>query len=125
TNKCLATHKDSGREKLFESKTEFNNWLKEQDGKWKKEDFEFETISEIAGEPRFAFHAMKQKVDKIIHATGIDDYKLFIEGEGNFRMDYDAKYVKYKSSRPAKPLLFQDCREFFLKKYKGKVEEAK
>jgi len=119
SNQCLAIHKDSKREKLFESKTEFNNWLK-ANPKWTKDQFDFVTVSDIIGEPRFAFQSIKQKVDKIVEASGCSDFTLCIEGEGNFRKDYEAKYVDYKGQRLAKPLLFEECRDFLIKKYKEK-----
>lgn len=119
-NRCMVTHKTSGRTKLFESKTDFNNWIKSQD-KWTKDEFEFETQSEVVGEPRFAFQSIKQKVEKIVEAAKCDDYVLCIEGEGNFRKDFHSEYVDYKGQRTAKPLLFNECREFFLKKYKERV----
>lgn len=122
-NKCNVIHKASGREKLFDSKTLFNEWIKSQD-KWNKEEFDFQTVSNVVGEPRFAFQSVKQKVEKIIEAAQCDDFVLCIEGEGNFRKDFEAKYVDYKGQRTDKPLLFNECREFFLKKYKDKVIEA-
>lgn len=119
-NRCNAIHKASGREKLFESKTDFNKWLKDKD-KWTKEDFEFEVVSEVRGESRFAFHSIKQKVDKILDAAKCDDFVVCIEGEGNFRRDFESKYVDYKGQRAAKPLLFEECRDFFINKYKSRV----
>lgn len=123
TNKCLATHVDSKRQKLFESKTEFNNWIKSQD-KWTKDQFTFETVSEVVGEPRFAFQTIKQKIENIIEAAQCSDFKVVIEGEGNFRKDFESKYIQYKFGRPPKPLLFNECREYFLKKYKGRLIES-
>lgn len=120
TNKCNAIHLSSGREKLFDSKTAFNSWVKQQD-KWGKDEFECQTVAEVTGEPRFAFQSIKQKVDKIIHAAGCDDYIVCIEGEGNFRDDFEAEYVDYKGHRGPKPLLFEDCREYFIKKYQKRV----
>jgi len=122
-NKCNVVHKASGREKLFDSKTLFNEWIKSQD-KWKKDEFDFQTVSNVVGEPRFAFQSIKQKVEKIVEAARCDDFVLCIEGEGNFRKDFEAKYVDYKGQRADKPLLFNECREFFLKKYKDKVIQA-
>lgn len=120
-NKCLATNIEYGSQRLFESKTAFNDWAKEHNRK--KDNYSFETISEIkpGAEPRFAFQAIKQKVDKIIEAAGCDDYVLCIEGEGNFRKDFKSRFVDYKGQRRPKPILFEECREFFLKKYKKRV----
>lgn len=122
-NKCNVIHRLSGREKLFESKTAFNDWIKAQD-KWSKDEFDFQTVSSVVGEPRFAFQSIKQKIDNIVETVGISDYKICIEGEGNFRKDFQSKYVQYKSHRPPKPLLFEECREFLVKKYKNQLVEA-
>lgn len=118
TNKCLATNITQQRTKLFESKTAFNEWAKENNRD--KSNYSFETVSEISGEPRFAFQTIKQKIDKIVEASGCTDYKVCIQGEGNFRKDYKSKFVDYKGQRTAKPLLFHECFEFMEKKYKGR-----
>lgn len=120
-NECLVTNIEHGSQRLFESKTAFNDWAKENDRD--KANYSFETISEIKpdAEPRFAFQAIKQKVDKIVEAAGCDDFVLCIEGEGNFRKDFKSRFVDYKGQRSPKPILFEECREFFLKKYKKRV----
>lgn len=120
-NKCLATNIEHGSQRLFESKTAFNDWAKENNRD--KANYSFETKSEIKpdAEPRFAFQSIKQKVDKIVDAAGCDDFVVCIEGEGNFRKDFASRFVDYKGQRSAKPLLFEECREFFIKKYKEKV----
>lgn len=121
-NKCLATNIEHGSQRLFESKTAFNKWLETKEDRTKGM-YTFETVSEIKpdAEPRFAFNSIKQKVDKIVEAAGCDDFVVCIEGEGNFRKDFKSRFVDYKGQRSAKPLLFEECREFFLKKYKEKV----
>ena len=116
-NRCLAKHLSTGREKLFMSKTEFNNWLK-INPKWDKDEFEYEPSPVLVGEKHFAFHSINQKIDNIINACKAKNYLVCIEGEGNYRRDYQSKYVDYKGQRTAKPLLFEECREFVLKKYK-------
>lgn len=120
-NKCLATSIEHGSQRLFESKTAFNDWAKENNRD--KTNYSFETKSEIKpdAEPRFAFQSIKQKVDKIVDAAKCDDFVLCIEGEGNFRKDFKSRFVDYKGQRSEKPILFEDCRDFFLKKYKGRV----
>lgn len=120
-NKCLATNIEHGSQRLFESKTAFNEWAKENNRD--KVNYSFETKSEIKpdAEPRFAFQSIKQKVDKIVDAAKCDDFVLCIEGEGNFRKDFKSRFVDYKGQRSEKPILFEECREFFLKKYKGRV----
>jgi hypothetical protein len=121
-NKCLATNIEYGSKRMFESKTAFNDWLKTKEDRT-KDMYSFETVPEVKpdAEPRFAFQSIKQKIDKIIEAAGCDDFVVCIEGEGNFRKDFKSRFVDYKGQRSAKPLLFEECREFFLKKYKEKV----
>lgn len=123
-NKCLAIHKESGKDKLFDSKTDFNNWIKEQ-SKWKKEDFDFKVVSEITGEPRFAFQNVKQKIQNIVDASGCFDYKVCIQGEGNFRKFYESKFVDYKGQRGDKPLLYKEVFEYTVNKYKGRCVVVK
>ena len=119
-NKCLAKHVPSGREKLFESKTEFNTWLK-ANSKWNKEDFEFTVVKEL-NDPdngiRFACASFKQKVANIVEAVGAKDYFVCIQGEGNFRKTYPAKYVQYKAQRGEKPILFKELYDWVKVKYK-------
>lgn len=117
TNRCIATHKESGRDKLWDSKTDFNKWLKSQD-RWKMDDFEFKVQSELTGEASHAFRTIDQKLANIIAAGKCDDFLIVMEGPGNFRMDRESTYVKYKGSRPEKPLLFHQCKEFIRSKYR-------
>lgn len=119
-NKCLAKHVPTGREKLFESKTEFNTWLK-ANTKWNKGDFEFTVVKEL-NDPdnsiRFACASFKQKVANIVEAVGAKDYFVCIQGEGNFRKTYPAKYVQYKAQRGEKPILFKELYDWVKVKYK-------
>lgn len=116
-NRCLATHKASGRPKLWESKTEFNEWLKGQD-RFKEDDFEFQVDALLTGKAQWAFNTIDQKLANIIDAGGCDDFLIIMEGPGNFRMDRESKFVKYKGSRGDKPLVFQQCKEFVRSKYR-------
>jgi hypothetical protein len=117
-NKCLVTNIEQGRKKLFESKTAFNEWAKANNRD--KANYSFETVSSVTGEPRFAFQSIKQKVEYIVEASGCTDYRVCIQGEGNFRKAYESKFVDYKGQRTAKPLLFAECFEYMEKKYKDK-----
>ena len=118
-NRCIAIHKESGREKLWDSKTDFNVWLKSQD-RWKKDDFDFKVKSELkpGAEPSHAYSTIDQKLSNIIDAGKCDDFLIVIEGPGNHRMDRESQFVKYKGSRPEKPLLFHQCKEFIRSKYR-------
>ncbi len=124
SNKCLATNIEYKTSRLFESKTAFNDWLKITPDRT-KDMYSFETVSEVTGEPRFAFQTIKQKVEAIVDASGCKDYRVCIQGEGNFRKYYESKFVDYKGQRGAKPLLFQECFDFMAKKYKTKCVVSK
>lgn len=120
-NKCLVTNIEHGTQRLFESKTAFNEWVKENNRD--KANYSCETKSEVKpdAEPRFAFQSIKQKIEKIVEASGCSEYAVCIEGEGNFRKDFESKFVDYKGQRTEKPLLFEECREYFMKKYKDRI----
>jgi hypothetical protein len=119
SNQCLATNTQYKTQRLFESKTTFNEWVKITPDRT-KDMYSFETISEVTGEPRFAFQTIKQKIDTIVEASGCKDYRVCIQGEGNFRKFYESKFVDYKGQRTAKPLLFAECFDYMEKKYKSK-----
>src|ERR1700675_1625596 len=91
TNKCMATRIEHGTQRLFDSKTAFNDWLKITPDRT-KDMYSFETISEVTGEARFAFQTIKQKVEAIVGASGCTDYRVCIQGEGNFRKFYKSEF---------------------------------
>lgn len=113
-NKCLAKH-SSGTEKLWNSKTEFNGWA--ESNQVDKSEYTFEVVSELVGVPAFAFQSIRQKIDKIVDASGCDDFYVCIQGSGNFRNDYVTPHVEYKGHRVAKPILFNECFEYTKKKW--------
>lgn len=116
-NQSLALHLPTGREKLFESKTDFSVWLKENP-KWLKEDFEHTQIKELVGNVRFACASFKQKVSNIVEASGIEDFYVCIQDDGNFRKGYVSQYVDYKGQRTEKPLLFKELFDWVQVRYK-------
>ncbi len=115
TNKCLVTNIEQGRKKLFDSKSSFNTWAKENNRD--KSNYSFETVSSVTGQPSFAFQSIKQKIEKIVEASGCSDYRVCIQGEGNFRKEYQSQYVDYKGQRAEKPLLFRECFDYTVNKY--------
>lgn len=118
--KCKATHTPTNRTKVFPSKTAFNNWLAENP-KWDKEDFVFAVEQELVGEIAFACASVRNKIDKVLEAVSPKDFKVCIQGEGNFRKFKEAKYVTYKGQRTAKPLLYQDVYDYVKRKYKNNL----
>lgn len=119
-NKCFTTNKNNGKSQMFPSKSAFNEWHKEY-SKYPKEDYEFEVVKELVGETSYACSSVKKKITSILEAIPHDDYKICIQGAGNFRNDYVAKYVDYKGQRGAKPLLFQDTYNYVKRKWGNNV----
>lgn len=115
-NKCLATNNNNGKSQMFPSKTAFNEWHKEY-SKYPKEEYSFEVVKELVGETSYACSSVKKKIAAILEAVPHTDYKICIQGTGNFRMDYPAKYVAYKGQRGDKPLLFKDTYQYVLNKW--------
>ena len=116
---CKATHIPSGRDKMFASKTSFNNWLNENE-KWKAEEFSFESIPEIVGTKINAYASVKKKIEAILEAVQPDDFLVCVQGEGNYRKQYVSKYVEYKGQRSSKPVFLPDVKDFVQRKYKDK-----
>lgn len=121
-NKCLATNTLNGKSKMFESKTAFNEWHKAS-STHPIEAYTFEVEKELVGEVSHACNSVKQKIRNILFAAeevGFDDYRVCIQGSGNFRKDYQSKFVSYKAQRTAKPLLLADVQAYVKRKYKDR-----
>lgn len=117
---CEATHEKSGRKKVWPSKTAFNNWLKENP-KWENDTFTFNVIQEPVGTVANACHSMKQKITWLLDHTDCDDFRICIQGSGNYRKLRNAKFVNYKGQRGSKPLFCEDVFEYTKRKWKDKV----
>lgn len=113
---CLATNKDTNKDELFDSKTHFNTWVSQQEG-MTKEDFTFTPVYKQNQDKAVAFAGIRDKIALIVKSVDCSDFKVCIEGEGNYRMDYKTPYVNYKGNRPPKPLLFHECRQYLMDKY--------
>lgn len=108
---------------VFTGKTEAYAWAKD---KGIEKDYikdRLELFPYEVGEPSFAFHTLKQSIDKILEQPWLKDYRLLIGGGGNFRDDV-ATIWKYKGQRPAKPVLLAQTKDYMRRKYKGRVIEA-
>ena len=117
--KCLATNTIVGKSKLFESKTAFNEWHKEK-SVHPKEAYTFQVERELVGEVAFVCKSIRSKIEGIVEASGCDDFRVCVQGIGNYRNDYVSKYVNYKGQRTGKPLLYADAFNYAVKKYKDK-----
>lgn len=114
-----ATNLHNGKAQIFEGIKPYKAWLEEHS--LSGDDFNLTSEVIITGEARYAFHSIKLKIESILQATQADDYRICIGGVGNYRMEYDAKYTKYKGNRSDKPVFLQECREYVKGKYKEKV----
>jgi hypothetical protein len=119
-NKCLATNTINNKSKLFESKTAFNEWHKEH-STHPKEVYTFKQEKELVGEISYACKSVRSKIEGIVEKAGCDDFRVCIQGVGNYRNEYISKYVDYKGQRAGKPLLYSDVFNYAVKKYKDKV----
>lgn len=108
-------HKPSGRSKIFKTRTAFKESLKEKNFEFKPEDYEYNDIQseEDVSHP---LHSMKVTVKRIMEISQADEYRLFVGGEGNFRLDLPLP-TRYKSSRTEllRPIHLDECKQFALR----------
>lgn len=137
----IVKHKETGEEFEFSGVQKFygtkpstkdGGWIGDQNKKRLEkglEPYKFDmfTITEharLVGSPeeviKNALEQIDYSVGRIKKHSQAEDYKLCIGGEGNWRYDY-ATILPYKGQRKAKPLMFLEVKEAFIKKYKKKV----
>lgn len=113
-------HKQSQRTKQFKTRTEFKSWLKEQD-KWEELDFEIEDVQ--APEPiENCLHSVKRMIENIHNASGCKEFKVVVQGEGNFR-DNLLLPTRYKSNRDdmLKPVHLKETKHYLQGKYNAEL----
>lgn len=115
-----AVHKASGRDKEFDHRTAFRAWLREQD-KWEESDFDIiddRTVDPIEN----CLHTVKVMIENIHKATGCSEFKVVVQGEGNFR-DNILLPTKYKSNREdaIRPLHLKEVQGYLLRKFKAET----
>lgn len=115
--RCVAIHNFTGKERLFDSKTHFNTWIKQQTDQT-KDDFHFRESPIVVKDSSVAFSMISNKVDEILQAVEFDEWFLCIQGDTNFRKDRPSVYVDYKGQRGDKPILFKECVDYVKRKYK-------
>lgn len=118
TRFIIVTHKQSKRSKQFNNRTEFKEWLKQND-RWSEDDFEIQddrAVEPIAN----CLHTVKAMLKNIQAATGCSELKVVVQGEGNFR-DNIPLPVKYKSGRQdmIRPHHLGEVKDYLLRKYKA------
>ena|ERR1700741_1099742 len=107
----LVTHKESGNQKEFKTRTEFyghykakaGGWLAEQNAKrltpWLVDDFTIEDVQ--TPEPvKFATRAVDQHIENVCDRVGSNDYYGYIGKGDSWRVE-KSTILKYKGSRAA------------------------
>ena len=112
-------HKQTGETVKHQYVNDYKDWLKQRGESL--DDYVVDKEFEITGNVEFALRSIKLALEKIIEQTGSDDYRVFVGGSGNFRMDYESKWVQYKANRVEKPLLFNEIKNALPKLFKDKV----
>lgn len=143
----LVTHNEEGWSKQFDGVSKFyglgntkaKGWIgeenvkREQEGKplYDVSQFTIENIEELNPELGSHKNILMSAMDLIDYRVGAikkvcnaDKYVLGIGGNSNFR--YEAAHIlPYKGKRVAKPIIFEELREAFIKKYGSKVSIAR
>lgn len=127
------THKASGKEKVFNNKTEFwgrgkkiGGWLGEQIEKkgveWTKDDFEIEDIQEVSEPLENILHSAKVVVDGAVKKVNAGIMIPLIGKGDSFRVELST-LLEYKGNRKnqLKPLLLDDVVEYLIKKYHPEI----
>lgn len=129
----IATHKQSGRQKEFNTRTEFwGNWRK-KDGGWlattnaekgssfKAEDFDILDV-QTPDPIENALHSCKVMVDGVMAVHNTKKIKAFIGRGSSFRVGLST-ILEYKGNRKdtLKPLLIPEIEEYIVKKYKAEI----
>lgn len=134
----LVTHKQSGREKEFKTRTEFWGHHKKKQGGWLAEvnknrledglepftsdDFDIRDVQKVVEPIENILHTCKVSVESALHASGADKAFFYI-GEGeSFRVERST-LLKYKENRSAmqRPLLLDEVSEYLKKKFAADV----
>lgn len=126
----VVTHKSSGRQKEFDTRTEFwgrswkkkdGGWLAEQNiGRttpWLPEDFIIEDKQEIISEA-LGKRIARNRIDSICAKLEDNDYRGYIGRGKSFREDIST-IIQYKSNRidAIRPLLLNDMAEYLVKRH--------
>lgn len=115
----LAVHNETAETVTFDTATAFKEWAGEEAGDYTLSPHqEAESVS-------YAFHAMKQVIERIVAACKVDNYHIVMSGKGNFRLDLPLP-TRYKDTRKEniKPLQLQECRDYLIKHHNAELSEG-
>lgn len=78
---------------------------------------------QLTEEANYLEHKLDKKINTVLVETGASDYKVFLQGEGNFRL----KDPTYKANRKdfIKPLLYHKARQHLVEAHNAVLVEGK
>jgi 5'-3' exonuclease len=108
-------HIQSGRVKVFDTRTQFKDFLKAKDFVYKTEDYEFTDI-QTPQDVSHATYIVKNQISKLKNRFEPELVHIVLGGKNNFR-DKLALIKQYKSNRKdfLRPVHLQKVREYLLK----------
>lgn len=131
----IVTHKSSGREKEFKTRSEFWGRDRNHSGGWLAElnksrtspflPEEFDIVDVQTPEPvEHCLHTAKLQVENGLKALGTNKYKAFLGKGESFRVELST-LLKYKDNRKEmlRPLHLDKVSEYLEKKFKAEVVE--
>lgn len=117
----VAKHLKSGREKIFKTRTELKDLLKEKNMEFKPEDYEIEDV-QTAASIRFALRNVKGIIQRLTEHTWADKVELYLGTGKTFRHDLPLP-TPYKNNRDdlLKPLQLADVRRYMQIKHRAQL----
>jgi 5'-3' exonuclease len=121
TRTIIAKHLKSGREKEFDTRTEFKKFLENKQMEFKPEDYEI-TDHQHPVDISFAISTANKSIEKLLESTWCDDLEIYIGGGETFRHKLPLP-SPYKSNREdnIRPVHLTAVRNHLRRKYKAKV----
>jgi hypothetical protein len=109
------THISSDKSKVFDTRTQFKDFLKDKGKEYIKEDYTFEDLQEA--EPiANCLSILKNQIEKINDTLFADEFIIGVGGKGNFR-DSLPLPKKYKGNREGgiKPIHLDAAKKYLIK----------
>lgn len=80
--------------------------------------------AEIEHEPlEFCLQGVKANIEQILEVTEADDYKVFLTGEGNFRLDIQPDY-KANRDEKHKPYWYKEIKDYLINMHGAEVVDG-
>lgn len=116
-------HKKTSTKKVFNTRTEFKEFLQKQNRAYNPDSYIFNDIQTVEKESH-AYQIVKKQIATISEELEAEYVECFVGGKNNFRLDLELP-VLYKGSRKdmVRPLLLEKTKEYALGKYAGGLIE--